>query len=99
MSEGRSWHPAHDVEELALSELATVQVNFKLLGAGGGFNFSCSYTNKSGSPVGSSGESANDEMRSFPAHSLPEQGGEGVRTTDNRRQRGRRVAARSRGIT
>ncbi len=73
MSKADPGTPVYDVKNWLWSEPATVQVNFKLP-KGGGFNFSCSYTNKSGSPVGF-GESANDEMCFFWAYYYPSRGG------------------------
>ena len=63
----------YDVKNWLWSEPATVQSKFKLP-AGGGFNFSCSYNNTSGSPVGF-GESANNEMCFFWAYYYPSKGG------------------------
>jgi len=65
--------PVYDVKNWLWSEPETVQTNFKLP-KGGGFNFSCSYANKSSSQVGF-GESANDEMCFFWAYYYPSKGG------------------------
>jgi Copper type II ascorbate-dependent monooxygenase, C-terminal domain len=65
--------PVYDVKNWLWSEPATVQGNFKLP-KGGGFNFSCSYDNRSGQQVGF-GESANDEMCFFWAYYYPSKGG------------------------